>query len=98
MNKQEDVTPVHLTMFTSIVVFVAWLACATLFGQSAAPVDRPQTIHIHGTIRNFAGAAVSNVDVVFKRDTFTKTVFTDEGGSYDVDLPAGLYTMTASPL
>jgi hypothetical protein len=98
MNKQEDVTPVYLIMFTSIVMFVASLACATLFGQSAAPVDRPRTFHIHGTIRNFAGAAVSNVDAVFKRDMFTKTVFTDEGGSYDVDLPAGLYTMTASPL
>lgn len=82
----------------SATTIIAFLTCATLFGQSAAPVDRPRTCHIHGTIRNFAGAAVSNVDVTFKRDTFTKTVFTGEGGSYDVDLPAGLYTMTASPL
>jgi hypothetical protein len=79
---------------------ISWLARRGSLSrrESRTPVDPPRTCHIHGTIRNLAGAAVSNVDVVFRRDTFTKTVFTDEEGSYDVDLPAGLYTMTASPL
>jgi hypothetical protein len=81
----------------SATTIIAFLTCATLFGQSAAPVDRPRTCHIHGTIRTYTGSAVLRAEVRFEGDKFSRTVPADEGGSYDVDLPVGLYTMTAQP-
>jgi len=81
--------------FIFATTILALVGCSTLFGQSAVPVDRTRTCHIHGTIRIYTGSAVSNVTVTFKGEKFGKTVFSDDGGSYDVDLPAGLYTMSA---
>jgi hypothetical protein len=99
MNQRRSLTTVFV--IRSISTLVAMLACAAIFGQSAAPVDRPRTGHIHGTIsiyRTYLNSSVSNVEVTFKGDEVSKTVFTDDRGSYDVDLPAGLYTMAVKPL
>jgi hypothetical protein len=87
--------------FIFATTILAFAACCTLFGQSAPSVDGPRMCHVHGTIRiygNFSNSAVSNVEVRFEGNALSKTVFTDGSGSYDVDLPTGLYTMTAKPL
>jgi len=82
--------------FTSISMLVALLACASLFGQSAARKIPPDTFHIHGTIcRARERSAVPKVTVTFEGEKVSKTVYTDDRGVYKADLPVGLYSMTA---
>jgi len=82
----------------SVTMLAALLTCATLFGQSGPPAGRLRTFHIHGAVRKYDGSVVPGTRVRFNGDKFKKTVFTDETGSYEADLPLGLYTMTADAL
>lgn len=77
-------------------MLVALLACACLFGQSAARKTPPDTFHIRGAIcRARDRSAVPEVTVTFEAEEVSKTLYTDDRGIYEADLPVGLYTMTA---
>jgi len=78
---------------TFITMLVAFLSCATLFGQFASPVPPLKTVHIDGAIQNYNGVPASEAEVTFQGDKISKTVSTDERGFYEAVLPVGLYTM-----
>jgi len=84
--------------FTSTIILVALLACATSFGQSAAPVTELPTFQVRGTIRAFNDSAVRGAGVTFESQKISVTVSSDKSGSYEANLPVGLYTMTAKPV
>ena len=84
--------------YMRITMPVAFLACATLLGQSVAPVAPVQIFHVHGTIRAFNDSAVRRAEVTFESQTISTTVSSDMSGFYEANLPVGLYTMTAKPV
>jgi hypothetical protein len=83
--------------FTFITMLAAFLACATLFGQSVASVAPVQIFHAHGTVRVYPGDALPQAQVRFENEKFSKTVYTDKAGLFEANLPVGLYTMTVDP-
>jgi hypothetical protein len=87
-----------LAEFTSTIIFVALLVCATSFGQSAAPVPELPTFQVRGTIRAFNDSAVRGAGVTFESQKISITVSSDKSGFYEANLPVGLYTMTAKPV
>jgi hypothetical protein len=90
---------VSVNKFIFITHLMGSLFCATLLGQSAAPTIRPQTFHIHGTVRStIDDSAVAGVKVAFEAEKGGRIVSTDRRGIYEADLPVGLYTMTVQPL
>jgi hypothetical protein len=72
------------------------LLCATLLGQSAAPVPQPPGFHVKGMVSDGAGVAVYGVRVAFQNEQTTKSLLTNDAGEYEADLPLGDYTMTAA--
>lgn len=76
---------------------MALLASASRHGPTAASDSRAQTFRIHGTIRTYSDSAV-RAEVGFARVNYSKTVFSDDRGVYEADLPVGQYTMTADAL
>ena len=88
-------------VFTAMTVLVALLHCTGLFGQSAPRPAQPATFHVQGTIRSPwhsvppALAPPTEVTVTFKSNQVSSIVTVDSKGFYQVDLPVGLYTMTA---
>jgi len=89
---------VPILKFAFVAILVNFLACATLFGQSAAPVTELPTFHIQGAIRYYNDSPVPGAAVTFEGDNILKTVSADKNGFYETDLPVGLYTMTAQDL
>lgn len=74
------------------------LACAALCGQTAPPSNRVQTFHVHGTVNSASkGAPLAGVKVTFRSERIGRTVNTNQRGLYEVDLPVGVYSMTAKP-
>jgi|SRR5690242_19139653 len=74
------------------------LACAVVCGQTALPSNRVQTFHVHGTVRDaYKGAPLPGVKVTFRSEGIGRTVNTNQRGMYEVDLPVGVYSMTARP-
>jgi hypothetical protein len=59
------VSSLKLTFTTMLVAF---LSCATLFGQFAAPVPPLKTFHIDGAIQNYNGVPASEAEVTFQGD------------------------------
>jgi len=77
---------------------VVLLACSTLLAQTTAQVNRPQTVHIRGTVRaSDDGSPISGVDVTFIGGNIRKSVYTDRRGMYEANLPVGLYKMGVNP-
>jgi Carboxypeptidase regulatory-like domain len=80
-----------------------WLIGVFLLSLSGAVVVQAQTStvgSISGTVRDQKGAAVPNAPVVVKeeRTTLSRTVSSDENGFFSVlSLPAGVYTVSATP-
>jgi hypothetical protein len=74
-----------------------------LLSLSATAIVQAQTStvgSISGTVRDQKGAAVPNarVDVKEERTNFSRAVTTDENGFYSIlSLPAGVYSVSASP-
>lgn len=71
------------------------LLCASLLGQSPASPDRPRIVRIQGLIESTNDSVVPETEVAFHGEQVSRTVVSDEKGFYQVDLPVGLYTMTA---
>jgi len=74
---------------------VAILLLATaFFGQSSNSVAI-QTVHVRGTASGPLGDDVCpGTEMRFQGEHSSKTLVSDTKGSYEVDLPVGLYTMT----
>ncbi len=74
------------------------LVCPVLLAQSAKLATQVPTFHVRGTIKDSAGGAVreATVRVTFQGEKLSLTVPTNEAGIYNVDLPLGVYTMTAN--
>jgi hypothetical protein len=71
------------------------LFCLTLGGGLAASEPDILTFHIKGVITDPSGTVMPKVEVSFRGEKGTKTVFTDNAGKYEADLPTGVYTMSA---
>ena len=71
------------------------LLCTSLLGQSPASPDRPRTVRVQGLIQSTNDSVVPGTEVVFHGEQVSRTVISDDKGFYQIDLPAGLYTMTA---
>jgi hypothetical protein len=86
-----------VTRYVSLAIFSAVFACAILSAQSAKPATQVRTFHARGTIRDSSGAAIrdARVHVTFENEKLSVTVPTNEVGDYEVDLPLGVYTMSA---
>jgi catecholate siderophore receptor len=75
-----------------IAVVSIILSCALLgFAQTAPP-----TSHLTGTVCDPSHAAVQGANVSVTSNGFSKTVFTDETGSFALSLPGGDYRVSAS--
>jgi hypothetical protein len=68
------------------------LLLATAFGQSSASIP---TFHIEGTIDSITNGQAPHVEVYFAGEHTKQTVVVDDKGHYQIDLPVGVYTMTA---
>ena len=64
-------------------------------GQPASSTTRSQTFHVHGTITDSSGGVILGTTVSFQSELLTKESVTNDSGAYEVDLPLGVYTMTA---
>src|SRR5258705_6023983 len=71
------------------------LLCTSLLGQSPASPDRPRTVRVQGLIESTNDSVVPRTEVAFYGEQVNRTVVSDDKGFYQVDLPVGLYTMTA---
>jgi hypothetical protein len=72
----------------------------SLLSIIAAQAQTSTVGNINGTVRDPQGAGVPNVEIVLKeeRTGFSRNVKTDDNGFYSaLSLPAGVYTVTASP-
>jgi hypothetical protein len=85
----------HYFKWLSSILLAALLTCTTLFGQSASSLTPAQTFHVQGTVRGYRDQSVSGIKVTFQSNSIIKTVSSDKEGFYEIDLPTGLYTMTA---
>ena len=86
------------TFSLKLSVLLFPLSCPCLFIQSAASVTQLQSFNVHGTVRLYPNEAISGAKVIFKGERISKTVYTDEKGSYEANLPVGFYTMLVNPL
>jgi hypothetical protein len=75
--------------------FVPLIFSVALLGQSTTPVVNPSTFHVAGTMTQ-CGKGVPNLWVTFDDGKSSKTVKADATGSYDADLPLGIWTATAT--
>ncbi len=66
-----------------------------LVGQPASSTAQLQTFNVHGTIADQTGGVIPGTKVSFQSELLTKEAITDNRGTYEVDLPLGVYTMTA---
>jgi hypothetical protein len=84
--------------FVTTTFFGILLVCPMLLAQSATPATQVRTFHVRGTIKDSTGGAVrdTKVNVTFQNDKLSVTVPTNESGIYEVDLPFGVYTMSAN--
>jgi hypothetical protein len=81
---------------TSSILFAILLLATAFFGQSSESVAPIQTFHVRGTVSGPLGDdVVPGTEISFQKEHESTTVFSDSKGSYEVDLPVGLYTMTA---
>jgi hypothetical protein len=71
------------------------LLCGVSFGQAATAAIQVQTFHVRGTITDPLEAVIPRVKVTFRSEQLSKTVNTNDLGTYEADLPIGVYTMTA---
>lgn len=76
---------------------IAILLLATaFFGQSGNSVAPIQTFHVRGTVSGPLGDDVCpGTEISFQDKHSSTTLVSDNKGSYEVDLPVGLYTMMA---
>lgn len=73
----------------------ALLLCTSLLGQSPASPDRPRTVRVQGLIESTNDSVVPGTEVAFHSEQVSRAVVSDDKGFYQIDLPVGLYTMTA---
>lgn len=83
------------TQFALSVLLSALLSYALLFGQAAT---HSQTVHVRGTVTDHQDAVVPGVKVTFENEQVSRTVTTNNSGTYETDLLPGDYTMTAKGL
>jgi Carboxypeptidase regulatory-like domain len=72
------------------VALLIFVSCAAAFCQTAT---QSATFRVRGTISSSSGVALTGAKVMFQGKTTTRTVTTNQEGTYQVDLPVGLYTM-----
>jgi hypothetical protein len=78
------------------VSVVVLLFAVILLGQSSDSEAPSETFHVRGTISGPLGSEVlPGAKINFQNVHETRTVIADGKGSYEVDLPLGLYTITA---
>lgn len=84
-------------MNCALTVTVATLLLGTvLSGQSISPVGPSQTLHISGTVFGALGVdVVPGATVSFQSEHANRSIVSDSSGTYEIDLPVGLYKMTA---
>ncbi|MDQ2854963.1 MAG: carboxypeptidase regulatory-like domain-containing protein, partial [Acidobacteriota bacterium] len=70
-----------------------------IFSACAVAVSAQSRGHLHGTVRNAAGAAVSGVTVVVVNQVTSRTwrIQSRPDGSYSLRLPAGAYRISFAP-
>jgi hypothetical protein len=74
------------------------LFCTSVLGQSATSAAHLPTVHVFGTVGRTNDSIVPGTEVTFRSNQVTRTTLSDGKGFYQVDLPLGLYTITAHPL
>jgi hypothetical protein len=74
----------------TIALVLASLAYAVSVAQSTA---QPTNVHVSGKITDQTDALVPGVEVTFENGKLSKTVTTNDQGSYEADLPPGDYVM-----
>lgn len=79
-------------MSRCVAALCAPLLLATAFGQSSASIP---TFHVEGTIDRMTNGPAPHVEVSFAGEYTKQTVVVDDKGHYQIDLPVGVYTMTA---
>jgi hypothetical protein len=73
---------------------VTLLLCTALIAQGTPVTPQSQTFHLKGTISAPNGAVIPGVKITFQSKRLNKTVFTNDVGLYEADLPLGNYSMT----
>ena len=83
---------------TSVLASVVLLSHPASFIRSAMQAAQPQRFNIHGRVSIYPNGAISDAKVIFKGQGFSRTVYSDENGIYEANLPVCLYTMFVVPL
>ncbi len=73
-------------------LLIGVLPSTVLFGQGAPTATQIETFHVRGTIKDRNDAVIRNATVTFSGERSAGTVTTGVG-TYDIDLPLGVYTM-----
>src|SRR6185437_4248225 len=94
-NSLQETLAETMRIIAFICIGLAQMAVPLLFGQTAQAKRETRTFQVRGTIRDPLGDVFPGIDVVFASREVTRKLVTDGHGFYDVQLPAGLYTMTA---
>jgi len=86
----------RLAFATSLMIF---LLCAALSGQ-ATPAAQVRTFHVRGTVRDSTRAPIreARAQVTFRSAKLSQIVSTNDLGTYETDLPLGIYTMNVEAL
>jgi len=79
------------------VVLLVLLSHPASFIRSATQAAQPQRFNVHGRVSIYPNDAISDAKVIFKGEGISETVYTDEKGIYEANLPAGFYTMFVVP-
>jgi hypothetical protein len=76
----------------TLIIFVLIISGAS-FAQTSAG---SQTGKLKGTVKDAAHAIMPNVTMVLDSGSVRRQIISDENGNYEIDLPLGTYTLTAT--
>ena len=95
LNDATGLSRMRFAFATSLVS----LLCLDLLGQ-ATPAVQVRMFHVRGPVGDSTGAPIreARAQVTFRNAKLSQIVSTSEMGTYETDLPVGIYTMNVEAL
>jgi hypothetical protein len=84
-----------IAMKRLVSLLILLLLCPILQRQAASSQRQLRTAHLQGTISDPLGAIIPKAKVIFQSGRLTKSVIADNKGIHKIELPIGVYSMTA---
>ena len=77
--------------FTFVFSALTLLAIPCPLSGHSSPEQGSATVKVKGVITDDVGAVLPNASVIFKLKKYKKSVVARKDGSYEIDLPPGVY-------